>query len=82
MKVFKFGGASVNSADAVKNVVTIVNNYIDDNLLIVISAMGKTTNALEQLTDAYYNNDAYSFIYNNIKDYHHNIINNLLLLII
>ncbi len=77
MKVFKFGGASVNSADAVKNVVTIVNNYIDDNLLIVISAMGKTTNALEQLTDAYYNNDAYSFIYNNIKDYHHNIINEL-----
>ena len=77
MKVFKFGGASVNSADAVKNVVAIVNNYIDDNLLIVISAMGKTTNALEQLTDAYYNNDAYSFIYNNIKDYHHNIINEL-----
>ena len=77
MKVFKFGGASVNSADAVKNVVAIVNNYIDDNLLIVISAMGKTTNALEQLIDAYFNNNDYSFIYNNIKDYHHNIIKEL-----
>lgn len=52
MKVFKFGGASVKDANAVKNVAEIVKRFPNENILVVISAMGKVTNALEQLTDA------------------------------
>jgi aspartokinase len=47
MKVFKFGGASVKDAKAVRNVQSVLSLYNDDSLLVVISAMGKTTNALE-----------------------------------
>ena len=54
MKVFKFGGASVNSIDRIKNVSTILKSYPDEKILIVISAMGKTTNALEKVTGAFY----------------------------
>ena len=49
MKVFKFGGASVNSTAAVKNMAKIVEQYADEPLVVVVSAMGKTTNMLEQL---------------------------------
>lgn len=47
MKVFKFGGASVRDAAGVRNVASIVHRFEDDDLIIVVSAMGKTTNALE-----------------------------------
>lgn len=49
MKIFKFGGASVKDAPGVRNVAKILQSYSDENILVVISAMGKTTNALEQL---------------------------------
>ena len=50
MKVFKFGGASVNSADAVRNMAQIVKNHLEsETLVVVVSAMGKTTNLLEKL---------------------------------
>ena len=49
MKVFKFGGASVNSADAVRNMATIVKEHTTEPLVVVVSAMGKTTNNLELL---------------------------------
>lgn len=50
MKVFKFGGASVNSADAVRNMARIVQSHLEsDPLVVVVSAMGKTTNLLEKL---------------------------------
>lgn len=52
MKVFKFGGASVNSAEAVKNVASILRRYPDEKLVVVFSAMGKTTNALEEVVSA------------------------------
>ena len=55
MKVFKFGGASVNSVERIRNLGKIVKQYPDEKLLIVISAMGKTTNALEKVVDAYFN---------------------------
>ncbi len=77
MKVFKFGGASVNNADAVRNVVNILNNYADDDLLVVISAMGKTTNALEQLANAYFKHEDYTSILKSIIEYHFDIINDL-----
>jgi aspartate kinase len=49
MKVFKFGGASVNSVERIKNAAAILGHYPGEELVIIISAMGKTTNALEKL---------------------------------
>jgi aspartate kinase len=57
MKVFKFGGASVNSVDRIRNVGDILKNFPNEKLLVVISAMGKTTNALETVVDSYFNNE-------------------------
>ena len=54
MKVFKFGGASVNSVERIKNLADILRGFPNEKLLVVISAMGKTTNALEKVTDAFY----------------------------
>ncbi|SDE01689.1 aspartate kinase [Niabella drilacis] len=54
MKVYKFGGASVNSAERISNVAAILERFSDDDLVIVISAMGKTTNALEKVVQAFY----------------------------
>lgn len=54
MKVFKFGGASVNSVDRIKNLASIVERYKEEQLVIIISAMGKTTNALEKVAEAFY----------------------------
>lgn len=56
MKVFKFGGASVQSIDRIKMVADILQAYSGEKLLIVVSAMGKTTNALEKVVDAFYEN--------------------------
>jgi aspartate kinase len=58
MKVFKFGGASIKSADAVKSIVDILGSFPADDLIIVISAMGKSTNALERYHDACYHQRA------------------------
>lgn len=54
MKVFKFGGASINSVDRFKNTAAIIQSFSGEKLLIVVSAMGKTTNALETVVDAYF----------------------------
>lgn len=54
MQVFKFGGASVKDAQGVKNVITILNKTGLAKKLIVISAMGKTTNALETVVNSYF----------------------------
>lgn len=56
MKVFKFGGASANSAERIKNIASIIRAYEGEQLLVVISAMGKTTNALEKVTEAFFSN--------------------------
>ena len=56
MKVFKFGGASIKDASSIKNILEIISNYSNDNLLIVVSAMGKTTNALEKVVENYFKN--------------------------
>ncbi len=53
MKIFKFGGASVKNAKAVKNVVSVLQQTGFDDLVIVVSAMGKTTNALEKVVEFY-----------------------------
>ena len=49
MKVFKFGGASVKDAEGVRNVAQVLRHFPDEELLVVVSAMGKTTNALEEV---------------------------------
>jgi aspartate kinase len=54
MKVFKFGGASINTVERIKNTGSIIRSYKGEKLLIIISAMGKTTNALEKVADAFY----------------------------
>jgi aspartate kinase len=54
MKVFKFGGASINTVERIKNTGKIIQSYKGEKLLIIISAMGKTTNALEKVVDAFY----------------------------
>ena len=56
MKVFKFGGASVNSVDRIRQLADILRLYPDDKKVVVISAMGKTTNALEKVAEAFFNN--------------------------
>ena len=54
MRVFKFGGASVNSVERIKNLGSILNQYKGEKLLVVVSAMGKTTNALEKVTSSFF----------------------------
>ena len=55
MKVFKFGGASVRDAEGVKNLVSVLKEVGYDKTIVVVSAMGKTTNALEKILDNYFN---------------------------
>jgi aspartate kinase len=54
MKVFKFGGASVKDAEGIKNVFDLLNKVGAEEVLLVISAMGKTTNALEVVIKNYF----------------------------
>ena len=75
MKVFKFGGASIKSANAIKNMGSIVQKYIQEELLIVVSAMGKTTNALEELLSESRAENLYSL--ENLTNYHIDICNEL-----
>jgi aspartate kinase len=57
MQVFKFGGASVNNVERIKNTADILRIYKNEKLLVVISAMGKTTNALEKVVEAFFAGD-------------------------
>lgn len=78
MKIYKFGGASVKDAEGVRNVSSIIRNHKGNELLIVVSAMGKMTNKLEDLTKAYLNSqDDVLQIFEEIKQYHFNILNQL-----
>ena len=56
MQIFKFGGASVKDAEGVKNLVKVLKSVGYENTLVIVSAMGKTTNALEKVIDNYFNN--------------------------
>jgi aspartate kinase len=75
MLVFKFGGASVKDAEGIINLANVVEKYKGEQLLIVVSAMGKTTNALEKLTKAYADQtEDMQDIYEGIKQYHYDIL--------
>lgn len=72
MKVFKFGGASVNSVERIKNLADILTQHQQEKILVVISAMGKTTNALEKVVTAFFDhkNEAALSLFNAIKEQH------------
>ena len=77
--VFKFGGASVNSAPGVQNVATILGKYPGNNIVMVVSAMGKTTNALEEVLRHYLAVDAVAMVeaFCKLKDFHLAILHTL-----
>ena len=78
LKVFKFGGASVKDADGFKNVGKILTKYKDDKIVVVVSAMGKTTNALEEIVKSYYANDGNtSTLLHQLKAHHFNLVSEL-----
>ena len=72
MLVFKFGGASVKSADAVKNVAKIISLFPKEKKLVVVSAMGKTTNAMEGIVDALWanKNESFRYLVDQVYQYH------------
>ncbi len=77
MKIFKFGGSSTKDADNVRNVLSVVQQSGERDLVVVLSAMGKITNALERVVDDYflseYFQEALDFVYN----FHFEIISEL-----
>jgi aspartate kinase len=78
MRVFKFGGASVKDAEAVKNVATILNLInSSERLCVVVSAMGKTTNLLEEIAKKYFKKEDTSLQVNQLKEYHFSVCKNL-----
>lgn len=74
MKVFKFGGASVKDISGVENVATILQSTAASPLLVVVSAMGKTTNALERLLNQYRNGLDYAPELSSLKHFHASIM--------
>ena len=78
MKIFKFGGASVKDANGVKNILNVLKHTGFDNTLIVVSAMGKTTNALERVVSSFFENKAqFSADLELLRIQHHSIIKEL-----
>ena len=79
MKVFKFGGASVKDASGVRNIATVLQHEGIDKTIVIISAMGKMTNALEEVAKSYYNQSKeLAQNINFVKSFHQNIISELL----
>ncbi len=76
MKIFKFGGASVKNAEAVRNVGKIVQS-ISDPLIVVVSAMDKTTNLLEEIHEKYIQQKDTTSLVTKFKNFHNRIANNL-----
>lgn len=77
MTIFKFGGASVKDADSVKNVAAVLRSQGFDSCLLVVSAMGKTTNALEEVVKSYFAGADYSSGLEGVRQYHKNIAGSL-----
>ena len=75
--VYKFGGASVNSTEAVRNMASIVKRFAGEQLVIVVSAMGKTTNRLEQLVPGVRPRAEHPALLEQLRDYHRQIIGGL-----
>lgn len=79
MQVFKFGGASVKDAESVVNVGTILRKFAGQKTVVVVSAMGKTTNKLEELVKAYYfKTPELPRVFEELKEYHFAIVSKLI----
>ena len=80
MKVFKFGGASVNSIERIKNLGPILQEFKEDQLVVIISAMGKTTNALEKVAEAFFEGNSATALtlFHEIKTNHLSIAKQLM----
>ncbi len=78
MKIFKFGGASTKDAESVKNVVSVINQTGEEDLVVVVSAMGKMTNALEEVVNDYFSEGKdFKNSLTSVYDFHLNILNEL-----
>lgn len=78
MKIYKFGGASVKNAEGIKNVARIIGLEQEADILVVVSAIGKTTNALELVVDAcYYNKSELNDLLVSVKTTHLEIVKEL-----
>jgi len=77
MKVFKFGGASIKTANSIKNMSDIVAEYPDDRLVIVVSAMGKTTNHLEEIFFKKLKGEDFNPNLTELTQYHNKIVHEL-----
>ncbi len=73
-KVFKFGGASLKDATGVKNVASIIGSQPAQNLLVVVSAMGKTTNMLERIINLFKSGKDYNVGLQELRSYHYDIL--------
>lgn len=79
MKIFKFGGASVKDAQSIRNVVEIIRRHANGPVLVVISALGKTTNRLEELTAAFFEKRAdMQTLFESIREDHRTILKELM----
>ncbi|HEY9259643.1 aspartate kinase [Chitinophaga sp.] len=80
MKVFKFGGASLESVERIRQVAQIVQSFPDEKLLIVISAMAKTTNELEKVAENFFlgKKEIAAQLLFNIEQHHINVAESLL----
>jgi len=75
MRIFKFGGASVKDADGVKNVVNVLKEVGHVNTMLVVSAMGKTTNAMEEVIRCYFEDkDSLAAAIHKVINYHDGIL--------
>ena len=79
MKVFKFGGASINSTERIENVSKIIRSFKGEKLLIIISAMGKVTNALERVAEEFFkgNKESALALFTELKEEHHTVARQL-----
>src|ERR1700739_1546822 len=82
MKVVKFGGASINSVERIQKLGEIMESYKDEQVLIVISAMGKTTNALEKVAEQFFagQKEEALRLFQQVKDHHLDLLKYLVTL--
>ena len=77
MKVFKFGGASLKTATGIQNVSSIIQSQKGNKLLVIVSAMGKTTDMLERVVNLSASGQEYEQMLSSLKNYHYEVIEEL-----
>ena len=77
MNVFKFGGASVRNAQAIRNVAGILKPLGEEKIIVIVSAMGKTTNALEKVLSEFHVGKNFQVELDKIISYHEIILKEL-----